>query len=118
MKELHHFEMAALFDGLEPTDGYQTFHAGFGFLRPMIGAVTPSYIVFPQALERIQRYNPEAKIIALLRNPVLRPFPMGVVDAFGNRDRKLPGKSRARTRRPNVPPRIFQYSARAILKAD
>lgn len=72
MKELHHFEMAALFDGLEPTDGYQTFHAGFGFLRPMIGAVTPSYIVFPQALERIQRYNPEAKIIALLRNPVLR----------------------------------------------
>ncbi|QNL20599.1 sulfotransferase [Hyphobacterium sp. CCMP332] len=35
---------------------------------------TPSYLFFPKALERLKKYNPNAKIIVLLRNPVKRAY--------------------------------------------
>lgn len=35
---------------------------------------TPSYIRDPKAAERIYRYNPEAKLIFVLRNPIERAF--------------------------------------------
>ncbi len=38
------------------------------------GEVTPNYCFKPKALENIYNYNPEAKLILLLRNPYLRCF--------------------------------------------
>lgn len=35
---------------------------------------TPSYIFFPRALERIKRYNPKARLVVLLRNPIKRAY--------------------------------------------
>ncbi|MDH5477935.1 MAG: sulfotransferase domain-containing protein [Nitrospinota bacterium] len=37
---------------------------------PVIGEATAMYLYFPEALRRIYEYNPEARIMILLRNPV------------------------------------------------
>ncbi|MCX8254576.1 hypothetical protein RHAL1_02506 [Beijerinckiaceae bacterium RH AL1] len=42
--------------------------------RPLRGEATPIYSYWPRALERLQRYNPEAKLILMLRHPVLRAW--------------------------------------------
>lgn len=39
-----------------------------------VGEVSPWYLYFPQAPERIRRYLPDARLIAVLRNPVERAF--------------------------------------------
>jgi len=39
-----------------------------------IGEATPLYLYFPKSCERIKHYIPEAKLIAILRNPVERAF--------------------------------------------
>ncbi len=38
------------------------------------GEVTPSYCHSPNGLENIHRYNPDVKLVLLLRNPYLRAF--------------------------------------------
>jgi len=73
-KELHYFDDDRLFDGDRPRDGYAALQAEFHFDRPLAGEITPSYIYWRGALERIRAYNPEARIIVLLRNPVLRAY--------------------------------------------
>lgn len=39
-----------------------------------IGEATPSYAFFPDAIVRLHRYNPEMKIILILREPVARAW--------------------------------------------
>lgn len=39
-----------------------------------IGEASPSYLYIPKALERIQHYIPDVKIIAILRNPTDRAY--------------------------------------------
>lgn len=39
-----------------------------------IGEASPSYLYIPKAVERIQHYIPDAKLIAILRNPVDRAY--------------------------------------------
>ena len=39
-----------------------------------VGEVSPSYLYVPQAADRIKKYLPEVKIIAILRNPVDRAY--------------------------------------------
>lgn len=39
-----------------------------------IGEASPSYLYIPKAVERIQHYLPDAKLIAILRNPVDRAY--------------------------------------------
>lgn len=39
-----------------------------------IGEVSPSYLYIPEASQRIKKYVPEAKMIAILRNPVDRAY--------------------------------------------
>lgn len=40
----------------------------------MAGEVTPSYLYWQPAIERIHTYNPQIKLVILLRNPVDRAF--------------------------------------------
>jgi hypothetical protein len=82
-KELHYFDDDARFDGARPRDGYRELHARFWFDRPVAGEITPSYVYWHGALERIQAYNPDARIVVLLRNPVLRAW-----SHWGHLDRK------------------------------
>ncbi|HJU24793.1 MAG TPA: sulfotransferase [Casimicrobiaceae bacterium] len=71
-KELHFFDDDKRFRDSEVH--YAAYHANFaprhaGQLR---GEVTPSYLFWPPAAERLARYNPAIKIIVVLRNPIER----------------------------------------------
>jgi len=72
--EVHFFDTDANF-AVEPID-YTTYHARFEPHPPqrLLGEVTPSYMFWPGAIERIARYNPAMKLIFVLRNPITRAF--------------------------------------------
>ena len=72
--EVHFFDTDANF-AVEPVD-YTAYHARFEPHPPqrLLGEVTPSYMFWPGAIERIARYNPAMKLIFQLRNPVTRAF--------------------------------------------
>jgi len=73
-KELHFFDTDRYFVA-EPVD-YGPYHGAFapGPSHRLLGEVTPAYLYWPTAAERIARYNPEMKLIVVLRNPVTRAF--------------------------------------------
>jgi len=73
-KELHFFDKDHLF-ATEPVD-YARYHALFDPKPPqrLLGESTPAYLYWPQAVERIARYNPRMRFIIVLRNPVTRAF--------------------------------------------
>lgn len=73
-KELHFFDTDRFF-AVEPVD-YAPYHAQFNPLpsHRLLGEVTPAYLYWPTAAERIARYNPAMKLIVLLRNPVTRAY--------------------------------------------
>ncbi len=87
-KELHYFDDDARFEGERARDGYGELHGHFFFDRPVAGEVTPSYIYWRGALERIHAYNPDARIVVLLRNPALRSW-----SHWGHLDRKARAKN-------------------------
>ena len=97
-KELHYFDDDRRFDGENPRDGYAALQAEFYLDRPLAGEITPSYIYWRGALERIRHYNADARIVVLLRNPVLRAWSHwghlarkkadGTIDTFANRLRR------------------------------
>jgi hypothetical protein len=73
-KELHYFDV--LFDD-ESIEWYRRC-----FLRPrwkdgrktITGEATPNYLVYPKVPERMAKVIPQARLIALLRNPVDRAY--------------------------------------------
>jgi hypothetical protein len=71
-KELHFFDDEANFRAASVN--YAAYHANFGVRKPaqLRGEVTPSYIYWIPAVERLARYNPTLKVIVLLRNPITR----------------------------------------------
>ena len=73
-KELHFFDHDEHFTG--PHVNYDGYHAHFGARAPgqTRGEVTPSYMDWPPAAERLARYNPALKLIVLLRNPIARAY--------------------------------------------
>jgi hypothetical protein len=87
-KELHYFDDDGRFEGDVPRDGYRDLQRSFYFDRAIAGEITPSYIYWRSALERICAYNPDARIIVLLRNPVLRAW-----SHWGHLDRKARAKN-------------------------
>jgi len=54
--------------------------------RPLAGEVTPSYLYWKPAIERIHNYNPRIKLVILLRNPVDRAFAHWNMQRFKNRE--------------------------------
>jgi len=74
VKEVHHFDDEARVDWLSPN--HDQLHAQFEWSAESVlrGEATPIYIYWPQSLPRLQRYNPEAKLIVGLRHPVFRAF--------------------------------------------
>lgn len=73
-KETHFFDKNRAGDWSNPD--YAAFHRFFDWSVPDVvrGEATPIYTYWPQCLERIQQYNPDEKIIILLRHPVFRAF--------------------------------------------
>jgi Sulfotransferase domain len=97
-KELHYFERDALFgpDDRPLAGNYDDLHRRFYFDRAVTGEITPIYIYWRHALERIKAYNPDIRIIVLLRSPVLRAY-----SQWGHYVRK---SRRAKYRHLNVEP--------------
>jgi len=70
---LHFFDKEEHFAG-EPD--YRILHDNFapGRRWQIAGEVTPDYLYYPRALDRIAAYNPRIKLIVSLRNPTERAF--------------------------------------------
>lgn len=72
VKETHFFDDEAV-DWTDPD--YERYHAQFDpDAKGLRGEATPIYIYWPHSLERIAAYNPEARLILLLRDPVERAW--------------------------------------------
>ncbi len=81
-------------------EGYRTLFAGASGEKAM-GEVSPLYLYAPQAAYRIRRYVPEAKLVAILRNPVERAYsaymhlvredrePLGFAEALKEEERRI-----------------------------
>ena len=73
-KEIHFFDMPENF--FFPNWFYFRYHKYFNFKsgKKIYGEITPIYIYWRNAAANIYEYNPNIKIIAILRNPVDRAF--------------------------------------------
>ena len=72
-KELHFFDNDHLFQDRDPD--YDRYHQFYGFTGgKLAGEATPVYLYWPEAAQRIHRYNPAMKLIVLLRHPAERAY--------------------------------------------
>ena len=73
-KELHFFDNEKLWRSSPPD--YAAYHAGFQLHPPqrLLGEATPIYMYWKRALPRIREYNPDLKLIMILRNPITRAY--------------------------------------------
>ncbi len=73
-KEVHFFNDGPRFSGGDPD--YSPYHAYFSPepAHKVIGEATPIYMYWETAPRRIWEYNPNMKLIVLLRNPIARAF--------------------------------------------
>ncbi len=74
IKEVHFFDNSKYFKK-EKID-YGIYHKHFNILEneKKLGEITPSYIFLEESIYRIKQYNPNIKLIAVLRNPIDRAF--------------------------------------------
>jgi len=73
-KEIHYFDNDYNFR--YPKPNYKKYHSFFDFQAKHIiaGEVTPSYMYRHNAIRRIWEYNPNMKVVILLRNPIERAY--------------------------------------------
>ncbi|HJT45813.1 MAG TPA: sulfotransferase [Chthoniobacterales bacterium] len=85
-QELHFFDDEQIFS--QQTVDYELLHRHFGFVsdKAKAGEVTPSYLYWEPAMERIRNYNPQIKLIILLRNPIDRAFAHWNMQRFKDRE--------------------------------
>ena len=85
-QEMHFFDDEEFFSQT-PVD-YELLHRHFSPLRrgQIAGEITPSYIYWKPAMERIRKYNPQIKLIVLLRNPIDRAFAHWNMQRFKDRE--------------------------------
>lgn len=73
-RELHFFDDDRLFNGWINSNHKYHMHFSPDPSHKLIGDVTPAYMYYPNAVERMFKYNPQFKIIVILRNPIERAF--------------------------------------------
>jgi len=85
-QELHFFDDEEIFS--RPID-YKMLHRHFRPIRrgQIRGEVTPTYLYWEPAMERIRNYNPQIKLVILLRNPIDRAFAHWNMQRFKERER-------------------------------
>jgi len=73
-KELHFFDEDRYFEKNNPN--YSKYHRYFSpnDHTQVIGEATPIYMYWNKSIERIYVYNPQIKLIIILRNPIDRAF--------------------------------------------
>jgi hypothetical protein len=71
VKEIHHFDDETNVDWERPD--HSRLHSFYDWsLTALRGEATPIYCYWPHAMERIKKYNPEAKLIMAIRHPFHR----------------------------------------------
>jgi hypothetical protein len=118
-KELHFFDDESI-DWATPD--YGRLDSPFQGLSPLRqrGDATPIYCYWPQAMERLRAYNPNAKLIILLRHPVLRAWSHWRMEVTRGCDSmpfseaiRASGRERVRVARGGVH-RVFSYVERGF----
>jgi Sulfotransferase domain len=84
-QEMHFFDNDTMF--ASDVD-YEQLHKHYPLLAPstIAGDCTPSYMYHEPAVERIWKYNPEIKLLIILRNPVERAFAHWNMQRFKGRE--------------------------------
>ena len=130
IKEVHFFDNEEV-DWRRPD--YGLLHAHFGWNDPAVlarGDATPITAYWPNALERLRRYNPDAKIVLILRHPTFRANshwrmervheaePLGFEDAVSDagRDRVRGAPSGAHRNFSYVERGLYAGQVRRLLK--
>lgn len=85
-KEVHFFDRDELFNG--DTVDYSIYHSSFSptASQRLLGEATPIYLYWHSAPRRIWEYNPQMKIIAILRNPIERAYSHWNMERDRNQD--------------------------------
>jgi len=75
-KEVHFFDNERLFYNNASAPDYDLYHSNFSdyHSEKILGESTPIYSYWKPSLKRIFDYNPEMKLIILLRNPIERAY--------------------------------------------
>jgi Sulfotransferase domain len=123
VKEVHHFDNESL-DWSAPD--HASLHANFdlSLAGRTLGEATPIYSYWPNSVERLHAYNPNARLILLLRNPVLRAWShwrMETTRGFETLQFSDAIRPTARERvhsAPNSVHRIFSYVERGFYAAQ
>ena len=86
VKEVHFFDSEVYFQNKRPD--YSQYHSYFRLNESagMIGEATPIYMYWYNAPRRIWEYNPNMKLIVLLRNPIERAYSHWNMERSRNRD--------------------------------
>ena len=122
-QEMHFFDDEEIFS--RPPVDYELLHRHFPRLGRGLtpGEITPSYLYWKPALQRIQEYNPRIKLIILLRNPVDRAFAHWNMQRFKNRESleflaALKEEPRRTAQTLSVQSRRFSYLGRGFYSAQ
>lgn len=116
-KEVHYFDDEDVF-AHEPVD-HSAYEAHFSATERLHGETTPIYLWWKPACERIRRYNPDMKLIAVLRDPVDRAFSQWNMEFNrGKETRDFRSAIEAEQEQRKVDPdrqhRVFSYLSRGF----
>lgn len=85
IKEVHYFNRERHFS---TTPDYSEYHSYFSPRKhhKLMGEATPLYLYWQKAPKRIFEYNPQIKLIVLLRNPIKRAYSHWNMERSRNRE--------------------------------
>lgn len=89
-KELHFFDDEGYWKEVAGKDDFDHFHKNFDFAisNKWVGEATPIYMFWESCAERIYFYNPDMKLIILLRDPAERAYSQWIMETRrGNENR-------------------------------
>ncbi len=119
-KEVHFFDRD---DQDWSAPDYEKYHAWFQppvASAQAVGEATPIYLYWPKAMKRLQAYNPDAKLIVLLRHPSFRAHSQWRMEIANGRETldfslaiRPEGRCRVGTT-PNGAHRVHSYVDRSL----
>ena len=94
-KEVHLFDAAEYSEDWSPADIDARYRRYFAHCRfrgrtgePILGEATPIYLYFHEVASQLRRYNPDLRVIVLLRDPVRRAISHYYMERDRGRERR------------------------------
>lgn len=115
-KEVHFFDREKFFSNNKPN--YSRYHAYFSPNKQhrVFGEATPIYMFWEKAIQRIYQYNPNMKLIVVLRDPVKRAYSHWNMERIrGNEDKDfIDAISYEQQMQGSEQQRVFSYVQRGF----